>query len=94
MPTRGKPKQALSLGTREYGPQRSLFKNEARAFETEYYCFLKNMPVNRRTFYLTFIYGLWSLMGMILAIPAAIYLLLPPRLRKEREWVEAGNLSP
>src|SRR4030095_12250941 len=51
------------------------------------------MAMNRRTFYLTFIYGLWALIGIILAIPAAIYLLLPPRLRKEREWVEAGNLS-
>ena len=42
------------------------------------------MALNRRTFYLTFIYGLWALIGTILAIPAAIYLLLPPRLRKER----------
>ena len=51
------------------------------------------MAMNRRTFYLTFIYGLWALIGAILAIPATIYLLLPPRPRKEREWVEAGNLS-
>jgi menaquinol-cytochrome c reductase iron-sulfur subunit len=51
------------------------------------------MAMNRRTFYLTFIYGLWALIGTILAIPAAIYLLFPPRPRKEREWVEAGNLS-
>jgi menaquinol-cytochrome c reductase iron-sulfur subunit len=51
------------------------------------------MAMNRRTFYLTFIYGLWALIGITLAIPAAIYLLFPPRPRKEREWVEAGNLS-
>ena len=34
------------------------------------------MAMNRRTFYLTFIYGLWALIGTILAIPAAIYLLV------------------
>ena len=48
---------------------------------------------SRRSFYLTFIYGLWALISVALALPALIYLLLPPRLRKEEQWVEAGNVS-
>jgi menaquinol-cytochrome c reductase iron-sulfur subunit len=51
------------------------------------------MKMNRRTFYLTFIYGLWSLIAAIMAIPAAVYLLFPPRPRRQEEWVEAGSLS-
>ena len=39
------------------------------------------------------IYGAWSVISAALAIPAAIYLLLPPRARKQSEWVEAGDLS-
>lgn len=49
--------------------------------------------VTRRTFYIVAIYGLWSLMATALSIPAAIYLLLPPKLRKTPEWVEAGDVS-
>ena len=49
--------------------------------------------VTRRKFYVTAIYGLWSLIAAALSIPAAIYLLLPPKLRKASEWVDAGNVS-
>ncbi len=49
--------------------------------------------MNRRAFHLTLIYGLWSLMGIILALPAAVYLLWPPRPKKENEWVDAGSLK-
>jgi menaquinol-cytochrome c reductase iron-sulfur subunit len=48
---------------------------------------------NRRGFFLTVIYGLWALMGSALALPAAIYLFVPPRARKEEEWVEAGDVG-
>lgn len=47
----------------------------------------------RRAFYLTVIYGLWSIITAALALPAALYLLLPPKLRKEPDWVEAGDVS-
>jgi hypothetical protein len=47
----------------------------------------------RRTFHVTFIYGLWSLIGAALSIPAAVYLLLPPRARKQGEWVTAADLD-
>lgn len=39
------------------------------------------------------IYGLWALMGMALGIPAAVYLLLPPKSRKEEQWVDAGEIA-
>ncbi|MEX2261569.1 MAG: ubiquinol-cytochrome c reductase iron-sulfur subunit [Bryobacteraceae bacterium] len=50
-------------------------------------------PHPRRRFYLTIIYGLWGLMGAAFALPAAVYLLLPPRLRRQEEWVEAGSVG-
>ena len=48
---------------------------------------------DRRTFHLSVIYGLWAVMGAALSIPAAIYLLFPPRARKKTEWVEAGDIA-
>ncbi|HZT30999.1 MAG TPA: ubiquinol-cytochrome c reductase iron-sulfur subunit [Bryobacteraceae bacterium] len=48
---------------------------------------------SRRDFYLAAIYGLWSLMAAALSLPALIYLLLPPKLRKESDWVEVGDIS-
>jgi menaquinol-cytochrome c reductase iron-sulfur subunit len=49
--------------------------------------------IDRRTFYLTAIYGLWGLIGAVLATPALIYLLVPPKTRKQEEWAEAGDVS-
>ena len=49
--------------------------------------------MERRLFFQAAIYGLWSLIGLALALPASLYLLLPPRLRKGEEWVEAGDVS-
>jgi menaquinol-cytochrome c reductase iron-sulfur subunit len=47
----------------------------------------------RRAFYIGFINGVMSLIGLALAVPAAIYLFFPPKLRKEAEWVETEDLS-
>lgn len=47
----------------------------------------------RRAFYIGFINGAMSLIGLALAVPAAIYLLLPPKLRKGQAWVETADLS-
>jgi menaquinol-cytochrome c reductase iron-sulfur subunit len=47
----------------------------------------------RRGFGYAVIYGLGALIGAALTIPAALYLFLPPKTRKQDEWVEAGNLS-
>ena len=53
---------------------------------------VESIPSRRRV-YLTIIYGLWAIMSAALAGPALIYLLLPPRLRKEQQWVDAGDVS-
>jgi menaquinol-cytochrome c reductase iron-sulfur subunit len=47
----------------------------------------------RRAFYIGFINGVMGLIAVALAVPAAIYLLFPPRLRKGQEWVETADLS-
>jgi hypothetical protein len=47
----------------------------------------------RRTFYIAPIYGIWGMISAALTIPAIIYLLVPPRMRKQSAWNEAGDLS-
>ena len=47
----------------------------------------------RRRFYLTCIYGLWGLITAALAAPALVYLFLPPKVRRESEWVDAGDIT-
>ena len=49
--------------------------------------------MHRRNFYLVGIYVVWVVIGVVLAIPAAMYLLWPPRPRKEEAWVEAGRVT-
>ncbi len=48
---------------------------------------------NRRQFHTTIIYALWALITGALSLPAAIYLLFPPKARKEGQWVEAGDVA-
>ena len=47
---------------------------------------------SRRSFYVVGIYGLWALIAAALGLPALIYLLVPPRERRQSEWVEAGDI--
>jgi menaquinol-cytochrome c reductase iron-sulfur subunit len=53
----------------------------------------REQPPSRRGFVYAVIYGLGALIGAALAIPGALYLLLPPKTRKQQSWVEAGDLS-
>ena len=53
----------------------------------------QRLESDRRTFLLSAIYGLWALVGLLLAVPALVYLLWPPRPKKENPWAEAGKLS-
>ena len=48
---------------------------------------------SRRSFYLGAIYGLWGMIAAALGVPAAAYLLFPPKARREDEWVDAGDIS-
>jgi menaquinol-cytochrome c reductase iron-sulfur subunit len=49
--------------------------------------------MTRRNFYVGAIYGLGALIGAALGIPAAVYLLFPPKLRVAEQWVEIGDVS-
>jgi menaquinol-cytochrome c reductase iron-sulfur subunit len=48
---------------------------------------------SRRNFYVVAIYGLWGAISTALGIPALIYLLIPPRVRKVSEWIELGDIT-
>lgn len=51
------------------------------------------LPPTRRKVYTWLIHGTMSLIGAALAVPAAIYLLFPPKARKEEEWVQTADLA-
>jgi len=48
---------------------------------------------SRRSFGATMINVLGAVIGTALAIPAALYLFLPSKSRKDQTWVEAGDLT-
>lgn len=48
----------------------------------------------RRGFYTAAIYGVWAIITAALGLPALVYLLVPPRLRRQSDWVDAGDISP
>jgi menaquinol-cytochrome c reductase iron-sulfur subunit len=50
-------------------------------------------PTTRRTFLVGAIYGMWASITAALGLPALVYLLLPPRIRKESEWTEIGDVG-
>lgn len=47
----------------------------------------------RRTFHLAVIYGFGAIMTALIAIPTVLYLLIPPRLRKDSGYIDAGDVS-
>lgn len=47
----------------------------------------------RRGFFVAAIYGFFAAIAAALGIPALAYLLLPPKVRKEEEWVEVGDVG-
>ena len=49
--------------------------------------------MDRRRFHLGAIYGLWTIIVTALAGPAAVYLLFPPRAKKQSDWIDAGDVS-
>jgi menaquinol-cytochrome c reductase iron-sulfur subunit len=53
----------------------------------------ESRTTDRRTFHITVVYALWGIITGALTIPAAIYLLFPPRARKQGEWVEAATVD-
>jgi menaquinol-cytochrome c reductase iron-sulfur subunit len=47
----------------------------------------------RRTFHLAVVYVLGALITLAMAIPTALYLLIPPRVRSRSRWIDAGDIS-
>jgi menaquinol-cytochrome c reductase iron-sulfur subunit len=52
-----------------------------------------DVPPTRRSFYILAINGIMGLITAALAIPAAVYLLFPPKPRKGGGWVKTADLS-
>ena len=48
---------------------------------------------SRRNFYVVAIYGLWAAISAALGLPALIYLLFPPKVKKSEEWIEIGDVG-
>ena len=46
----------------------------------------------RRSFFVGAVHGLWALMAAALGAPAIAYLLLPAKIRRGSEWIEAGSI--
>jgi menaquinol-cytochrome c reductase iron-sulfur subunit len=49
--------------------------------------------LTRRNFYAGAIYGIGALMAVALGMPAAIYLLFPPKIRQAGQWAEIGDIG-
>ena len=47
----------------------------------------------RRTFQLAVVYVLGAIISLAMAIPTALYLLIPPRVRSRSGWIDAGDIS-
>jgi menaquinol-cytochrome c reductase iron-sulfur subunit len=49
---------------------------------------------SRRGFHTSIIYGLWAVITGALTLPAAIYLMMPPKSKKNSSsWIEAGDIT-
>jgi menaquinol-cytochrome c reductase iron-sulfur subunit len=47
----------------------------------------------RRAFHLAVVYLLGAIIALAMAIPTALYLLVPPKPRKGSGWIDAGDIS-
>ena len=47
----------------------------------------------RRVFHLAVVYVLGAIIGLAMAIPTALYLLVPPKARTRSGWIDAGDIS-
>ena len=52
-----------------------------------------NGDTTRRNFFVGAIYGMMAAISVALGVPALIYLLFPPKAKKENEWIEIGDIA-
>jgi quinol---cytochrome c reductase iron-sulfur subunit, bacillus type len=50
-------------------------------------------PTTRRRFYISVIFALWGIITAALGAPALVYLLFPPKARREEQWFEIGDVG-
>src|SRR3954452_15663560 len=48
---------------------------------------------SRRNFYVVAIYGMCGAISAALGLPALVYLLFPPKVKKSQERIEVGDIS-
>jgi menaquinol-cytochrome c reductase iron-sulfur subunit len=53
----------------------------------------RDLPSSRRTFSVAAIYGIWAAMIAALGLPGVAYLLIPSKLRRKDDFVEAGDVT-
>jgi menaquinol-cytochrome c reductase iron-sulfur subunit len=51
------------------------------------------VETSRRNFHVGAIYGMMGAISAALGVPALIYLLFPPKAKKENEWIEIGDIT-
>jgi len=49
--------------------------------------------ITRRSFYVGAVYGICGIITAALGLPALVYLLFPPKVKKTGEWVEIGDVT-
>ena len=49
--------------------------------------------ITRRNFYVGVIYGIGAVIAAALGVPAAVYLLFPPKIRQADPWAEVGEIT-
>jgi menaquinol-cytochrome c reductase iron-sulfur subunit len=54
---------------------------------------LEIKETTRRRFYIGAIYAIWGAITAALSLPALVYLFFPPKVRKDEEWIEAGDIG-
>jgi menaquinol-cytochrome c reductase iron-sulfur subunit len=54
---------------------------------------LNGKSADRRGFLTAIIYGLGGIISAALALPAAIYLLVPARAKKQAQWIDVGDVG-
>lgn len=51
------------------------------------------LETTRRGFFEAAIYGMMGLISLMLAVPAAVYLLIPAKAKNREQWTDAGDIA-
>src|SRR5258705_12016058 len=49
--------------------------------------------IQRRNLFVLATHAFWGLIAAVLGLPALIYLMVPPKLRDQEEWIEVGDVT-